>query len=1588
MVILRVPFSFPDVRSTQFTSKVKQMKPFTGRRADRSRIPETLYELTFESLESRQLLAVGLASTDSRYLSTPADRWIPNFAESSSFRSVCEESCFWDEPTSWSANRVPTASDRVIIDPADQITIRNASAVAETVTVDVDGSLRFAPNVVTQLKVETLTVLGELEIGTESVPIDGAVTATITFVDTPIDLQEDPGQYGHGLLALHHARIRMHGHELDETFLRLAHEPLAGDTTLVLEQAPQGWREGDGILLPDTRHLKTSEKPQNGNYSPQWEELTITQIEGAEITLNRPLQFDHWGARDAEGNLEFLPHVANRSRNIILQSENPLGMRAHTLFQGRSDIDVRYAAFMDLGRTRNVELNNTAFATDGQATRIGKNQVARYPIHTHHLAGPIDAQANGHQFTLIGNAVDNGSLDHNFKWGIAIHASHYGLIQNNVVYNVAGSAVVTEDGTESFNHFDRNFAMRSRSSGSGWRFSLEDGNHSAREATGFWFRGPNNYVTDNVATNILSFDQPDTAYGFKYLFRYLGTQKIPAFQGAMAHMNGIDVNLNALPILEFSGNEAYGAIESGLTYWWVGAIGGSPQAEATESIIQDFRVWHAFNKGIFHYPASKITVDGLTVRGSHPDESACCSVGFYPDDYMAKNLVIRHADIQGMRTGIDLPKFSRGATVVEDSYLRNARANIKVNTHFSVNGSQGHPAKSAVIRNVRFAASDDQVNNIAMSFNNGGNTHLTQTDEVYVYDYNGIPGDDFQVYYRQQHPDFVVPQSGSQERLAGSPENGLTNQQNWEKYGIAIAGRVAPSLAQREAISGYVGEISTINKPIANRDEREVKNESPRLLRGNVLANDFDLDGQALTVVKINGDPQAIDQEYSGQFGTLSLASDGSYEYQLDRANATVRNMGVGDQVTESFLYTISDGELINTTSLTIDIRRTKPIPPFQANPDSGFLSTRNPLASTNGNVLSNDSNPGIEELAVNAVNGSEANVGQTVTGKYGNLQLQANGVYTYQLNLEHPDIVALDSGQQLIDPFNYQIANDFESSTAQLSIRIKNGSEINRAPTPKRDELTISSDDNQLHTVNVITNDIDIDGDELKVSAVYGSPNLVGLRLDSAFGNFRLTEDGSFEYQLNSSHPDIAKLRDGDQFFDAVAYSVTDGELQEQQIILISISGVTPENKPNAGDDFVAIFENDSLGVITGNLIENDRDPNGDPLHVVKVNDQSTSVGNPISGQYGSLFVEADGQYVYELDNQNPFVDQLDDDDRLFENFTYTISDGISQANALLNVTINGVRDNSAPMANADTLAIVRDRVAGGVDGEILDNDFEPEGQIMSVAELDGRLVQGATFSIGDYGLLVVNDEGMVRYVLNETHPDVLSLTPSGTLEESFAYQLSDGILTDDSTITVIIYATHLPPNATQDIATIEEDADRDTIVGSLLTNDSDPNDSDLALTHVNGSSTLVGETITGDYGTLSINSDGRYVYQLDNSISAVDQLDDGESLVERFSYSISNGFHHDESELLIIIQGRTDPRVLGDSNGDGIFDSSDLIAVFRAGEYEDDIENNSTFEEGDWNGDGDFDSSDLIAALQASEYVSRSTSLQATDAAFSALR
>ena len=111
----------------------------------------------------------------------------------------------------------------------------------------------------------------------------------------------------------------------------------------------------------------------------------------------------------------------------MVRSESPSGSsgtKGHVLFTHEADIDVRYARFMHLGRTTT--------APEHHAT----NHTGRSSLHIHHMMGPQVTPANGYQVTLIGNAVDGGSVPPDRQWGVTIHNSHYGLIQDNVAYNI------------------------------------------------------------------------------------------------------------------------------------------------------------------------------------------------------------------------------------------------------------------------------------------------------------------------------------------------------------------------------------------------------------------------------------------------------------------------------------------------------------------------------------------------------------------------------------------------------------------------------------------------------------------------------------------------------------------------------------------------------------------------------------------------------------------------------------------------------------------------------------------------------------------------------------------------------------------------------------------------------------------------------------------------------------------------------------------------------------------------------------------------------------------------------------------------
>ncbi len=731
------------------------------------------------------VVAVLLGATDTaaqRHVHTTSlPHGVPDFALNPTNRAT--KSGLWSAPDTWAAGRTPAAGDVVRVPPGMTVTYDVVSDEALQ-SIAIEGSLTFRTDVNTRLVAGVIEVLpsGLLEVGKAGAPVAAGVTAEIVIADRPLDAATDPDQYGTALIGF--GTIRMHGAVVEPTFVRLSAEPEAGQTSLRLETAPTAGWQSARLILPGTNQF-------TANWQPQWEELTTASVTGAQIGLAAPLAHDHRGARDADGVVNFLPHVGNLTRNVVIRSANPQGTRGHVMFLHRANVDIRYSLFKDLGRTTI------------QALHPVNNHIGRYSLHMHHVFGPSKPQENGYQFTLVGNAIDGGS-----KWGITVHDAHFGLVRDNVIYNTGGAGVMTEDGSETGNVFDHNFVVRSWGTGSERGDERIQSHDFGYEGSAFWFRGPSNYVRNNVGANANSF-------AVAYMMVDVSQVEVPSKQGSEP---GKTVNMMAVPLLEFSNNEMY-ASRAGVTIWNLGANCCLDVYEMPESTVSKTTVWHVGTKGFYGYASNRLTVDGWVQRGdasalANQDESVR---GFYFSDYLVRNLVIRNADIQGLRIGIQLPAkvgdtrdiygSKPGTLLIENSILRNVQ-NVQASTMWAVTGGGPMlPPRVTTIRGVRFGRVGGDVGgtpqyDVVMIFNPSlDGTNVVVRDELVVYDYNNTAGDNFRVYYKEQAPTFNVPPSSRE--IVGAPAPGLTNADAWSRFKVAVAGSVAPCLTERPGFGGF-----------------------------------------------------------------------------------------------------------------------------------------------------------------------------------------------------------------------------------------------------------------------------------------------------------------------------------------------------------------------------------------------------------------------------------------------------------------------------------------------------------------------------------------------------------------------------------------------------------------------------------------------------------------------------------------------------------------------------------------------------------------------------------------------------------------
>ncbi|HEX8126699.1 MAG TPA: Ig-like domain-containing protein, partial [Allosphingosinicella sp.] len=171
--------------------------------------------------------------------------------------------------------------------------------------------------------------------------------------------------------------------------------------------------------------------------------------------------------------------------------------------------------------------------------------------------------------------------------------------------------------------------------------------------------------------------------------------------------------------------------------------------------------------------------------------------------------------------------------------------------------------------------------------------------------------------------------------------------------------------------------------PSANDDSASTGEDNP--VSGNVLGNDTDVDGEALTV--------ANPGTYNGTYGTLTLNADGSYTYT---PNALAQDLDAGDSAQDVFTYTASDGTVTDTATLTVTVNGA------DDGPQTVWYIDNSAVGSTNEGT---QANPFTSIAAFNAAQGGVDGPQEGATVYL----LQGTGTYA------EPDGINLLDGQILI---------------------------------------------------------------------------------------------------------------------------------------------------------------------------------------------------------------------------------------------------------------------------------------------------------------------------------------------------------------------------------------------------------------------------------------------------------------------------------------------------------------------------------------------------------------------------------------------
>ncbi|GAC1033511.1 retention module-containing protein [Pseudomonas sp. No.21] len=450
---------------------------------------------------------------------------------------------------------------------------------------------------------------------------------------------------------------------------------------------------------------------------------------------------------------------------------------------------------------------------------------------------------------------------------------------------------------------------------------------------------------------------------------------------------------------------------------------------------------------------------------------------------------------------------------------------------------------------------------------------------------------------------------------------------------------------------------------------------------GNVLANDKDVDGDALVVTKFSITGLPFVSANAG--GTIDLLGTGKLTIKAN-GDFTFEPAKDYNGPVPSVTYTLSDGSLTSTATLKFDIT---PVNDAPVNATPGAQT----LAEDGSKVFSLFGN---NSVSVSDVDGDQLTT--TLSVEHGVLSLgpilangltySGNGTGSITLSGSQAAINAALQGLKYVPAANYNGQDTLTLSTSDGKLSDTDSITLNITPVNDAPVATPTSD-STVEDAPAIGGKLaatDVDGDTLTFTLNNPAP-----------AGFSLNADGSWTF--DPSNAAYQALGQGEQRVIQIPFTATDGKLSSGSTLTITVTGVN--DAPVVSGAITHGTNEDAAGQVIDLLAKAGDADATDVLSAVNVRETSGNDASGVTVQGNTLVVDP-SRYNYLAKGESVVL-----------TYEYQVSDGKGGlVTTSATVTIDGVND--APVvssaiavdSNEDAASFSVDLLANASDVDLSD--------------------------------------------------------------------------------------------------------------------------------------------------------------------------------------------------------------------------------------------------------------------------------------------